>query len=41
MAGKRFNLDENQSVTWTSKEGWSVTITRNGDGDCKEFLIVV
>jgi hypothetical protein len=41
MAGKRFNLDENQSATWTSKEGWAVTITRNGDGDCKEFLIIV
>ena len=41
MAGRRFNLDENQSATWTSKDGWTVTITRNGDGECKEFLIVV
>lgn len=41
MVGKRFNLDENQSATWTSKEGWNVTITRNGDGDCKEFIITV
>lgn len=41
MVGKKIYLDENQSTTWISKDGWNVTITRNNDGDCKEFLIIV
>jgi hypothetical protein len=39
--GTRYNLDEGETVTWTSSTGVTVIIKRDGDSDCKEFKITV
>lgn len=41
FAGTRFNLDEGETVNWTSSTGISLTIRRDNDTDCKEFKIHV
>jgi hypothetical protein len=41
IVGDRFNLDEGETVNWTSSTGLKITVTRDSDSDCKEFKIHV
>ena len=39
LVGSRIDLSEGDSASWTSKNGWTFQITRNGDTNNKEFDI--
>lgn len=41
FGGTRFNLDEGEIQYWNSDKGISLTIVRNLDSDCKEFVVYV
>jgi len=41
FVGTRFNLDEGEIQYWNSDKGISLTIVRNSDSDCKEFVVYV
>ncbi len=41
LAGSRINLGEGDHASWTSKNGWTIQVRRNGDTDNKEFLVTI
>ena len=41
LVGDRINLKEGDNVMWSNGSGLEVQVIRNGDSDCKEFLIII
>ena len=41
FVGKRFDLSEGKSATWTSEGGIVVEVKRLNDSDCKEFVVTL
>ena len=41
LVGDRINLKEGDNVMWSNGSGFEVQVIRNGDSDCKEFLIII
>lgn len=39
LVGSRINLGEGDSSSWTSENGWTLQVARNGDTDNKEFIV--